>query len=363
MGGCMSNKSEKVIEQAQKVRPIQKTTRKDIQFYPSGISLLDLCLGGGFGKGCVSNICGWESTGKTMIACETLGFNHNNSKTFKHKFDNAESGFTLNTKELFNFNIDFILPRSTKVEHFMYNFENTLRRLKINQDFIYVLDSLDGLSDDREQKKHKKDMEKIKKSLEEDKDSEIKNDYSGKAKGMSQFLRQNNEKIDEAKMHLLITSQLRDKPGVLYGKKEDRSGGKALNFYAAQIIWLKVIERLTKKVTVSGKKYEREVGTLIRADVTKNKLGKPFRSCYLFVDFDYGIDNVKSNIHFLYDLITPKGEIRKSDNLEWNEKKYSVNQLIEYIENNNLESELEKRVISLWNEIEDKLLTKRKRKY
>ncbi|MHC4574384.1 MAG: P-loop NTPase family protein, partial [Planctomycetota bacterium] len=303
--------------------------------------------------------------------------NHNNIKDFKHKFDNAESGFTLDTKQLFNFNVNFIIPRSEKVEYFMFNVENILKKLKDNQDFIYILDSLDGLSDDREEKKHKEDMVKVKKAIKENKDSDIKGDYSGKAKGMSQFLRQNNKKINKTKMHLLITSQLRDKPGVIYGKKEDRSGGKALNFYASQIMWLKVIRKLNKKISVNDNEYERKTGTLIRVDVTKNKLGKPFRNCFLFIDLDYGIDNIKSNIYFLYNLITPEGELRKPtttiindekkkeriDGLIWDDKKFTLNTLINHIEDNNLEKELEKRVIKLWNEIEEKIIVKRKKKY
>lgn len=356
----MEDKQEKIIDQV--IKP-QKTTRKDIEFYPSGITLIDLCLGGGFGKGFISNICGWESAGKTMVACETLGYNHNNNKNFTHKFDNAESGFTLNTKELFNFNINLIDPRSEKVEQFKYNVEQTINKLKEDQDIIYVLDSLDGLSDDREQKKHKDDMKKIKKSIEEDKDSEIKGDYSGKAKGMSEFLRLKNSEINKTKMHLMITSQLRDKMGVVYGKKEERSGGKALNFYASQIIWLKVIQKLTRKVTVNGNSYERKVGTLVKVEVSKNKLGKALRECFIFIDFDYGIDNLKSNIYFLYDLLSPTGEIRKKEKIMWDDKEYSISGLIKYIEENNLEKELEKRVQNLWYEIEENISIERKKKY
>ena len=355
------DKSSKIVKQ---IKTVQKTTRKDIEFYPSGSTLLDLCLGGGFGKGFISNIVGWEATGKTMIACEVLGYNHHVNKNFNHKLDNAESGFTLDTKQLFNFNIDLIEPRSEKIEHFMFNFENTLNKLKKDEDFIYILDSLDGLSDEREYNKHKEDMAKIKKSIEENKKEKIKGDYSGKAKGMSQFLRQNNAKINKTKAHLLITSQLRDKMNVMFGNPAERSGGKALNFYASQIIWLKVIRKLIKKVEVSDINYERKTGVLIKAEIHKNKLGNSFRECYIFIDFNYGIDNIKSNIYFLYDLITPKGELKERKSYDWNDQKFiSVNELITYIESNNLEKELEKKVIDLWNQIENSLIMERKRKY
>lgn len=362
----MNKKSDEIIKQAIEETKIQKTTRKDVEFYKTGITLLDLCLGGGFGKGYISNICGWEATGKTILACETLGYNHKHIKNFKHKFDNSESGFTLDTKYLYNYDINMIEPRSEKVEQFMLNVENTIKKLKdVENNCIYVLDSLDGLSDDREYKKHKQDMLKVKKSIEEEKESDIKGDYSGKALMMSKFFRLNSEKINKSGMNLMITSQLRDKVGVIYGKKEDRTGGKALNFYAAQIVWLYLRKKITKKITIDKKSYERNVENLVKAVVEKNKLGKAFRSCYLFLNFEMGVDNVKSNICFLYDLINGKEEIKTSSELEWDENnKFNfIDDLILFIEENNLENELEQRVINLWNKIEENMKVERKRKY
>lgn len=365
------SETDKVINDAINEHKIQKTTRKDIEFYPTGITLLDLCLGGGFGKGYISNVVGWEATGKTMVVCDTLGYNHSKNKNFKNKFDNSESGLTLDTQELFHFKVDLIEPRSKTVEEFMYNFEKTLKRLKEDQDMIYILDSLDGLSDEREEKKHKKDMTKIKKKMSSDnssssgdQDASIKGDYGGKAKGISQFLRQNNASINKTNMHLCITSQLRDKMGVMFGNPAERSGGKALNFYASQIVWLKHIRILTRKTVINDITYERKIGTLINAQIKKNKLGKAFRECFLIIDDDIGVDNIKSNLCFLYNLISGRNELKERKEYIWNEEKFtSLDELIVYIEQNNLKRELEKRVIDLWNEIEDSLVIERGRKY
>lgn len=350
---------DEVIKQALTPR-IQKTTRKDIQFFPSGITLLDLSLGGGFGIGCISNICGGESTGKTMIALETIGYCTNIDSNFGHIFDNAESGFTIDTKYMFGFQTN--IKKSNQVEHFKFSVESALSKLK-DKSLFYVLDSLDGLSDDREQKHHIEEMKRIKKAIEEEKEDFGKQDYDGKAKKMSEFFRILNGKIEKKKMHLMILSQLRDKIGVIYGRKEDRTGGKALNYYSSQIIWLKTITKIGKKITIEGNTFERETGVLIRVDITKNKLGKPFRRCYLFVDFDYGVDNVKSNIYFLYNLISPEGKLRKKC-LKWGEEEFNkAGDLTKYIEKNNLEAELERRVIELWNKIEENCFEKRKKKY
>jgi RecA/RadA recombinase len=360
-------KSDDIIKQAKSiVNKPQKTTRKDMEFYPSGITLLDLCLGGGFGKGYISNIVGGNSSGKTMFACETIGYNNHHLENFKHKIDNAESGFTLNTQFLFNFKADLVSPRSKLVEHFKYNVEKVLKTIK-NDNYIYVLDSLDGLSDEGEQKKHKEKMAQIKKKIEEDKDEKGKGDYgASKAKGMSSFFRILNSKVNKTKMHLMVISQVRDKIGVMFGKKQIRSGGNALDFYATHIIWLYTIRKNEVSIKIDSKIFKRIVDNLVKVVVEKSKLGTPSRSCYLFINPKIGIDNIKSNIYFLYNLITPKGELRNDDGLKWDEKDentYNVNDLIKYIEDNNLESELEKRVITLWNEIEKKASPERKRKY
>lgn len=354
--------TKQVIEEVKK--PLNKTTKQDIEFLKSGITLLDLCLGGGFGKGYISNICGWESTGKTVLACEILGNNKRKNKSFDHRFNNSESGFTLNTDHLFGFKINMVDPSSDTVEKFVFDVEKTMKKKNPDKDMIYVLDSLDGLSDSRELKKHKEDMNKVKEALDKDKEAEIKGDYSGKAKALSEFFRLNNKDLLNSKMHLMITSQLRDKVGVIYGKKEGRTGGKALQFYCAQIIWLYLEEKLTKKVTVDGKNYERNTSNFVRAEIEKNKLGPGYRNCYFFIDMNYGIDNIKSNIYFLYDLITPKGELRDCKEFVWDDRKFNSDEkLIKYIEDNNLESELEKRVTILWEKIESALLVDRKKKF
>jgi RecA/RadA recombinase len=360
--------TDKIIKRLS--NPIQKTTRKDIELLSSGITLLDLCLGGGWGKGFISNICGWEATGKTMIACETLGENCRNNKKFDHCFDNAETGFTLDTDFMFGFKAKLLPKQSETVEEFIYNVEKLCKKCDPSKDYMYVLDSLDGVSDNREQKKHEKDMVKVGASLKKkgDADVEIKEDYSGKPKTLSKFFRLHSKDLYEKKIHLMITSQLRDKVGVVYGKKEDRTGGKALKFYAAQIVWIYLIEKIRKKVTVEGKNFIRQTSTLIRVVVEKNKLGKSGRSCYLFIDNEYGIDDIKSNIYFLYDLITPEGDIKtekKERDMIWDDKNTFTSdiKLIQFIEKNNLEGELKSRVVDLWNKVEDALRVERKKKF
>jgi hypothetical protein len=71
--------------------------------------------------------------------------------------------------------------------------------------------------------------------------------------------------------------------------------------------------------------------------------------------FDYGIDNVASNINFLFDLKTDGNRDKKKLNCLWNKKEYTREELIKHIEKNNLEEELAEKVIEKWNAIEDSI--------
>jgi len=101
--------------------------------------------------------------------------------------------------------------------------------------------------------------------------------------------------------------------------------------------------------------------------VEKNKLGKPFRECFLFIDFDYGVDDIKSNIYWLYNLFTPTGELKgvSKEGLEFDGEKFEkVSHLIKHIEDNNLEQVLVNKVKDVWYQIEEKISgNNRKKKY
>ena len=178
-----------------------------------------------------------------------------------------------------------------------------------------------------------------------------------KQKEIGIFFRNMVLKIREKNFTLLLISQVRENIGVMFGAKYKRSGGKAIDFYASQVIWLAECEKLVKKNRTYG------IRTKIRC--TKNKVSKPFRTCYIDILFDYGIDNIKSNINYLYDLLDDRGKLKsKTKKIKWNDEEMLPETLIKHIEKNNLEQELEQRVIEKWNKIEDIISSKnRKKKY
>jgi hypothetical protein len=94
---------------------------------------------------------------------------------------------------------------------------------------------------------------------------------------------------------LLIISQIRDNIGVTFGETKKRSGGRALDFYASQVVWLAEIGKI--KRTVSG--VERVVGAHVKARCKKNKVGMAYREVELTVIFSYGVDDELSMIDWL----------------------------------------------------------------
>jgi hypothetical protein len=130
---------------------------------------------------------------------------------------------------------------------------------------------------------------------------------------------------EEKKVLLIIVSQVRDKIDSLFNE-QTRSGGKALDFYAHTALWLSTAQKIIRK--------ERAVGVLVKALTKKSKTPRPFRTCYFTLLYDYGLDNIGTNLDFLYDLRTEKGELKDTANsIQWSveAKEVTPKILVEFI--------------------------------
>jgi recombination protein RecA len=346
---AMEDRAEEIQEGS-----TEMNTNKSVNFLPTGITLYDLMLGGGYPLGKIVNVVGDNSTGKTLLNLECLAFNKKLMKNkLKFFYDDAESGFSFDAKKMYG--VDLFRDNqknSTKVEEFDYSLSKEIETLKKDGTLLYILDSLDALSSQAESDRND---ERIK-AMDDDKTYDKGTFAMERQKMLSEMFRLKSSKIGDKNVTVVIISQVRANIGVMFGEKYTRTGGKALDFYASQAIWLAVAKKKEKEGRV--------IGVRIKAKTKKNKVGTPFRDCFIDVLFDYGVDNVTSNLNFLYDLLTPQGE-EKSKRLvcEWEGKEYKIKDLIDYIEKENLEDELAKRVIKKWNEIEDKISSKRKSKW
>ena len=185
-----------------------------------------------------------------------------------------------------------------------------------------------------------------------------------------------------------------------------------MDFYAHTVLWLATAKKIEKKETA--------VGVVVKAKTTKSKTPRPFRDCFFSFLYDYGLDGIGTSVDYVFDLRTPKGELnskskaidysgdgkldlkqlkdfleeyelaekyedskyfdgkydadtifefiqsKKDYRQKFNEKFGSTmtrDELIAYIEENNLEEEINARAEAKWEEFEESIRTNRKKKY
>jgi len=296
----------------------------------SGCDLLDLVVGGGvrygYPVGKVINIVGDSSSGKTFLACELMAAAyHALGERLRWTYDDAESGFSFDTEELYGFPV---LPpeeervKSETVEEWYCHVREFAESLKKNEIGIYVLDTLDGLSSKQIQERGDDRY----KAYQKGKKYETGSYQLESAKFLSQeFFKNLTSLIEQTNVLLVVISQTRDDITSMF-KKQTRSGGRALDFYAHSCLWLAKSQVVKKK--------GRAVGIVVKAKVMKSKTPRPYRWCYFPLTFDYGLDNVGANVDFLYDLRTETGELKSaSETLRWSEGGREANPkaLVEFI--------------------------------
>ena len=317
----------------------QKTS---LELIPSGAAVLDCTIGGGWALSRIVNIVGDEFTGKTLLAIEACANFHQMHEKAKIFYREAESAFEEEYAEALGMPVDavsFIEPEKFEtVEDFYDDLTACAEKVKKSGlPGLYVVDSLDALSDKAEQK------EKF----------DAGTYGTSKAKQMAKLLRMCKGIIAEARMCLIIISQTRDKIGAMFAQKT-RSGGRALNFYASQIIWLNHVDDVRRTVN----KVQRVTGIRIKAKCTKNKIALPHRQCEFVIRFGHGVDSMTSNLDWLEDvqrLEEVTGVARPTY-----KKKLAVMDDVAYW---NESRRVDKQVVAIWRDIEDSFLDQPRAKY
>ena len=240
--------------------------------------------------GRMSNIIGDKSSGKTLLAIEAC---NNFAVTYPRgriAYREAEAAFDKGYAEALGMpldRIDFGKKPIMTVEDFSKDLEAFADASK--EPGLYIVDSLDALSDDKEMERDIKD-----------------NSFgAAKAKKMSELFRKLIKKLEASQVCLIIISQVRDNIGVSFGEKYTRNGGKAMDFYASHCLWLAQIKKLDR--TIDG--IKRITGVQVKANCKKNKIGLPFRECTFNIKFGFGIDDIAANLDYLasVDLLNKVG--------------------------------------------------------
>lgn len=343
-----------------------------VEFFSSGCTGLNLVLGGGWAVGRISNVVGDKSTAKTGHAIEAFANHKKKYPKGERHYIEAESAFDKPYAEKLGMPNDVNYPNDTKDKKkkintvealFEYLFDLTAKRTK--EPTLVVVDSLDALDTSRDT------LEKI-----------DEGGFSGsrKAAAMSDMFRKLTAKIEASNIHLMIISQVRSKIGVTFGDKNARSGGRALDFYASQVIYLSEL----RKRKETKRAVEKVTGIDVRCKCKKNKVGLPYREFEYPIIFGYGIHDVLASMNWLYEVKmekefkvlndtyerlvveeTAKKKEKEEKGIEYKGKRNAqlfddaVEIVIEDVKNDkDLKRQLDETVKRLWQEIESEFLPK-----
>lgn len=329
---------------------------RDLEFFSTGSDIFDLILGKGICFSKMLNIVGSSSSGKSFLISEIIASARKQyGDKLKFCYLDCEAGYSFSSKKLWGFDIvDENNPKVETVEEFAIEIEKALNKIKPDEKLIYVIDSYDALTSETESEEYDKKLDSISKGKKADGSYGMQ-----KAKFINSFFRMMIRKIKEKNCLFIVASQTRDNiGGGMFAPAKKRNGGDSIQFYSAAVVWLNVVEKFGK----AG----RQTGVAVRIKNDKNKLSAPFREGIIDIIFDWGLDNVASNIKFLYDLHTPEGKVKgkvegktndfgketRTAELEWDGNKYSYKELIKYIESNSLERNLTRKVKQKWADLD-----------
>jgi len=260
---------------------------KSTEFIPSGCAVLDCVLGGGWAEGRIANIVGDKSTGKTLLAIEACA---NFSKKYARGriwYREAEAAFD----EYYAAKLGLPIKRMDFGEHGLGTQWSTVEDIwddlnkaiaickRTKQPGLYIVDSLDALTS-RAAMSRKVGEGSF--NLE-------------KQKILSQMFSELIRDLRDARITILIISQVRDKIGFVVGEKHRRSGGKALDFYATQIVWLSHLKNLVRTLD----NIKRVTAVRVRAKCKKNKVTMPSRDCDFTIRFGFGVEDIEASVEWL----------------------------------------------------------------
>ncbi len=299
----------RVVNQIQQPINVCKKNGR-VEFLPTGCLRLNLAASqkgrnGGWARGRVINIVGDGSSGKTLLALEALAQAHYKIRSIKSEifppveklhlvYNNIEGVMDMPVEEMYGQqfydavewipDINTIRKSPMTCEAFGRDLLGRIDNIEKGEALIYVADSIDSMDSEAGTKRMDNSIKTGK---------ELDGSYgTEKAKYFSaNFFNNLCSKMAGKDVTVFLISQVRqiiDKKA--FGEKYYRTGGKSLDFYTHQVVWLAQIQKLTNEYL----KEKRVYGVRVAARFKRNKTAIPFREAEFDILFNYGIDNVMS---------------------------------------------------------------------
>jgi len=308
-----TKEKEEILEKKKEKKSRKLIIKKKI---PTGIDLLDIAMQGGWDVGGISQIFSDSKAGKTLFAVELLynAMIEYGGKKTKYRYNDAEAGLSFDTEDRYGYPLvgsknHVHIPIIESVKADILEFCDTVDPSK-GEVGIYITDSQDqlySLADkgrtDEQRKKYKKDGE-----------AKDIGTYGDRAKKLGELWREATIPCYESNVHALSISQIRDNLNSgLFGKKHIVSGGHSSKFSASKRFELSRVSDIGPK--------DRPYGYRVKVFLDKTRTLYEKRKVYVDIIIDKGFDNVRSNLLFVYDLLDEHGKDipAKMNALKWND--------------------------------------------
>jgi recombination protein RecA len=260
-------------------------------FISTGSTLLNYIItnkrNGGVPAGKLTEICGEEASGKSLLANHILA--NAQKKGGLAVLIDTENAFNTEFAKRIGLNIEqlvYIQPQT--VEEVFENIEKVIalaRAKDVKRIIAIVWDSVAGTP--------------CKAEIEGDYDPNSRIGLTAKA--IAKGMRKLTQTVGKEKITLVFTNQLKVKIGVMFGDPMQTPGGKAIPYHASVRIRL---NRSTELKDDAKATYAIKTN----AKVIKGRFGPPLRKCSFNIHFSDGIDDINSWRDYLWEI----EEIKKS---------------------------------------------------
>ncbi len=268
---------------------------------------------GGFPVGRISEVYGGPSSGKTLLA--TMAMIETQKRggfavflDYEHAFDMARGaslGLDIETPERWLFKQPNTAEEGLGL---VKNICTQVEKLKSKTHVTIIIDSVAAM--------------KTKEELEAGFDKANMKTKLSLATVMSLGLKQVVDVIQKSNVTVIFLNQVRVNPGVMFGDNETTPGGESLKFYASLRMR---IAKGAKVFEVPSDRKSAVIGEIIRAQMVKNKVYRPFCKAEWTSDFDVGIELDVSHINALVEM--EKLAKNSSGRIEIDGKKLTIKQL------------------------------------
>ena len=310
----------------------------------TGSTLLDLAIsggrirGGGIPGGILVEAFGPNSSGKTVLLCEIAG------DVQRHEgqvmFHDPEARLNKQFAQMFDLdtdNIDYSTP-NTVPQVFMAVRKWEPEGKKIHGVFA---DSLAALSTDMEMDKDEGDKMGMR-----------------RAKEFSEELRKTCRIIKEKNLLMVCSNQVRvNVGGGDWGPKYTTPGGESIGFYSSLRLQFSAPTKLKEKKTIKGKEITKIIGVKTDITVFKSSIWEPYHTATIYIQFDYGVDDIRANLQFVKDFTGNTVYTVNENTLS-----KSIKEATMMVEEQGLVNELKEQTIDLWEDIQRKFKSTRKPK-